>query len=140
MGSTLGVHAAWGGSPRVDFVGEAWSDLGVVGAPRRSAGTVRAFRVSHPLNQDCGSLGLEAAKGLMRCASNPRSDRSALTLSRWRMRPVLCVAFFFLFLLLLVFFLIGAPEEPLKLSPSHHGFKERPARPIALIKHELIRI
>lgn len=89
------MHAAWGGSPRVDFVGEAWSDLGVVGAPRRSAGTVRAFRVSHPLNQDCGSLGLEAAKGLMRCASNPRSDRSALTLSRWRMRPVLCVAFFF---------------------------------------------
>lgn len=86
-----------GGARRLGwiFVGEAWSDLGVVGAPRRSAGTVRAFRVSHPLNQDCGSLGLEAAKGLMRCASNPRSDRSALTLSRRRMRPVLCVAFFF---------------------------------------------
>lgn len=35
---TLGVRAAWGGSSRVDFVSAAWSDLGVVGAPRRSAG------------------------------------------------------------------------------------------------------
>lgn len=43
MGWTLGVRAAWGGSSRVDFVGAAWSDLGVVGAPRRSAGNVASL-------------------------------------------------------------------------------------------------